>query len=58
MVIVALTLAAGALTGCKHTNSVAHGSSRGQQYTCFMHPEVVTTTPGKCPKCGMDLEAK
>jgi hypothetical protein len=25
------------------------------QYTCPMHPEVVATQPGKCPKCGMDL---
>ncbi|MDQ3986357.1 MAG: multicopper oxidase family protein [Actinomycetota bacterium] len=24
-------------------------------YTCPMHPEVVTDTPGKCPKCGMKL---
>jgi hypothetical protein len=24
-------------------------------YTCPMHPEVVSETPGKCPKCGMDL---
>lgn len=27
----------------------------GQQYTCPMHPEVVTDKPGSCPKCGMDL---
>ena len=26
-----------------------------QQYTCPMHPEVVRDSPGKCPKCGMDL---
>ncbi|MBS1723430.1 MAG: efflux RND transporter periplasmic adaptor subunit [Armatimonadetes bacterium] len=24
-------------------------------YTCSMHPEVHSDTPGKCPKCGMDL---
>jgi Cu(I)/Ag(I) efflux system membrane fusion protein len=24
-------------------------------YTCPMHPEVHSATPGKCPKCGMDL---
>jgi hypothetical protein len=22
-----------------------------------MHPEVVSNTPGKCPKCGMDMNA-
>ncbi len=24
-------------------------------YTCPMHPEVQSATPGRCPKCGMDL---
>ncbi|MDI1355995.1 MAG: heavy metal-binding domain-containing protein [bacterium] len=28
------------------------------QYTCPMHPEVVSDKPGQCPKCGMDLEKK
>jgi len=27
-------------------------------YTCPMHPEVQSTEPGKCPKCGMFLVAK
>jgi len=27
-------------------------------YTCSMHPEVRETAPGKCPKCGMNLEPK
>ena len=26
-----------------------------QQYTCPMHPEVVSDQPGECPECGMDL---
>ncbi|MBI5265932.1 MAG: efflux RND transporter periplasmic adaptor subunit [candidate division Zixibacteria bacterium] len=26
------------------------------QYTCPMHPEVISDTAGKCPKCGMFLE--
>lgn len=25
------------------------------KYTCKMHPEVISDTPGKCPKCGMDM---
>ncbi len=36
-----------------------HGSARSasQQtiYTCPMHPEVTSATPGTCPKCGMTL---
>jgi hypothetical protein len=28
------------------------------QYTCPMHPEVVSDKPGNCPKCGMTLVAK
>jgi uncharacterized low-complexity protein len=24
-------------------------------YVCPMHPDVKQATPGKCPKCGMDL---
>ena len=28
------------------------------QYTCPMHPDVISDKPGKCPKCGMDLVVK
>lgn len=27
-------------------------------YTCTMHPEVIQDTPGKCPKCKMNLVRK
>ncbi len=26
-----------------------------EQYTCPMHPEIITDAPGACPICGMDL---
>ena len=28
------------------------------QYTCTMHPEVLSDKPGKCPKCDMPLVKK
>lgn len=39
------------------------GSSEGREpmdviYTCPMHPEVESSEPGRCPKCGMDLQPK
>jgi len=30
-------------------------SASGITYTCPMHPEVVCSEPGRCPKCGMAL---
>jgi hypothetical protein len=27
-------------------------------YSCPMHPEVQSSSPGKCPKCGMNLEPR
>jgi hypothetical protein len=34
-----------------------HGGSHREAaiYTCPMHPEVVSSAPGTCPKCGMKL---
>ena len=31
------------------------GNQTAVVYTCPMHPEVRSTTPGQCPKCGMTL---
>lgn len=38
----------------KHSSKHSH-SATAQKYTCTMHPEVVRSKPGKCPKCGMTL---
>jgi len=49
----------GAATGPSQRRPLQHRpttASTGIRYTCPMHPEVVRTGPGSCPKCGMALE--
>ncbi len=50
------------MPGVNHEKSVAKlgnkyvsAKSAKQLYTCPMHPEVISDTPGSCPKCGMKL---
>ena len=31
------------------------GGVGGPSFMCPMHPDVITVTPGKCPRCNMDL---
>ncbi|MET0747886.1 MAG: heavy metal translocating P-type ATPase [Rhizobium sp.] len=38
------------------SSRVATEMPKGTQYTCPMHPEIVSDRPGDCPKCGMALE--
>lgn len=40
------------------THVKAPEAESGPVYTCPMHPEVESPTPGACPKCGMTLELK
>lgn len=46
-------------SGQQEEHSHAHAAGAAQEeaavYTCPMHPEVTSKTPGKCPKCGMTL---
>ncbi len=32
------------------------GNNVSSVYSCSMHPEIKSESPGKCPKCGMNLE--
>jgi multidrug efflux pump subunit AcrA (membrane-fusion protein) len=38
------------------TSTAGTASGAAQEYSCPMHPEVRSNRPGKCPKCGMNLE--
>ncbi len=55
-----------ALTACSGSNSSENTVTKdtatndvmlisGVKYTCKMHPEIISDTPGHCPKCGMVL---
>lgn len=35
--------------------SATREDKEAQRWTCPMHPEVLQSEPGKCPKCGMKL---
>ncbi len=40
-------------------NTILTGENdKTETYLCPMHPEVKSYKPGKCPKCGMNLETK
>ena len=36
-------------------SSVGKADAAAVKYTCPMHPQIISDTPGKCPICGMDL---
>jgi len=43
----------------KTAPELAHGASaKPIEWVCPMHPEIVQSTPGSCPICGMALEPK
>ena len=54
----ALIIGAGIMTGCSTSNSQQAPAAKTHTYYCPMHPDVVQNSPGKCPKCGMDLTEK
>jgi Cu+-exporting ATPase len=43
------------VSGAGHTSPGAR-SAAAVEYTCPMHPDVRSSAPGSCPKCGMALE--
>jgi len=56
--VVAATTISFAQTGKNQTPKGHQHKAVKTMYTCTMHPEVVRSKPGKCPKCGMTLVKK
>jgi Cu(I)/Ag(I) efflux system membrane fusion protein len=50
--VFAMLLLAGTSTfaQAKKSSTHKHHSTTAQKYTCTMHPEMVRSKPGKCPK--------
>ena len=51
-----LLVMAGIMTIGLNLSSCSNSTEADTVYQCEMHPEVTSDKPGKCPKCGMDLE--
>jgi len=54
----ATVFAAHSSTQASDTTKTKKAKTAKVQYTCTMHPEVISDKPGKCPKCGMTLVKK
>lgn len=42
-------------TADQKDSSEVHQEHAGHKYTCSMHPQIISETPGTCPICGMEL---
>lgn len=61
VVLLAAALTVGLTAGCSKpavTGAAASAPDAAAVYTCPMHPEVTSSKPGQCPKCGMALVKK
>jgi hypothetical protein len=56
--VLAIGTCAFCMTACESEHEHHSANMHAAQYTCSMHPEVVQSSPGKCPKCGMELAEK
>lgn len=54
MIYIKIIMISLVLFACNRNRKAALQES-GIFYTCSMHPQIMQSTPGKCPICGMDL---
>lgn len=54
----AIVLLIGNLANVSAQNTTPKKEASKVEYTCSMHPEVISNKPGTCPKCGMELVVK
>ena len=52
-----MTFFTGLLFSSCNKNIAARKMEKIYYYNCMMHPDYIAYQPGKCPKCGMTLEA-
>src|SRR6266851_4872876 len=53
-----MLLMGGMMMGGQDKQPASTGQTSGAgEYTCPMHPDVRTSQPGRCPRCGMNLVA-
>ena len=56
--VLVIAIIAGISATVSAQNSTPKKEVSKVEYTCSMHPEVISNKPGTCPKCGMDLVVK
>lgn len=58
LIVLVSAVLVGGLVGCNKQAAPGATGATAAAYTCPMHPEVQSPTPGQCPKCHMNLVKK
>ena len=58
IVLLSLFMIASTVTLAQNKEKSSKGAEQKTIYTCSMHPEIMSSKKGNCPKCGMKLIEK